>query len=90
MVSVTFGKEPIENGRLRGDEISLTVGKSTYTGRVGRNRMRISATVDGAADTEAVAMPLRAEARREQNAALDLLERLVGPVQVLQERRLFG
>jgi hypothetical protein len=47
MVSGTLGKEPIENGRLRGEEISLTVGKSTYTGRVERNRMRGSATVDG-------------------------------------------
>ena len=47
MVSGTLGKEPIENGRLRGEEISFTVGKSTYTGRVERNRMRVSATVDG-------------------------------------------
>ena len=47
MVSGTLGKEPIENGRLRGEEISLTVGKSTYTGRVETNRMRLSATVDG-------------------------------------------
>ena len=47
MVSGTLGKEPIENGRLRGDEISFTVGRSTYTGRVEGNRMRVSATVDG-------------------------------------------
>jgi SAM-dependent methyltransferase len=47
MVSGTLGKQPIENGRLRGDEISLTVGTSTYTGRVEGNRMRVSATVDG-------------------------------------------
>ena len=47
MVSGTLGKEPIENGRLRGDEISFTVGKSRYTGRVEGNRMRVSATVDG-------------------------------------------
>jgi hypothetical protein len=47
MVSGTLGKEPIEGGRLRGDEISLTVGQSTYTGRVEGNRMRLSATVDG-------------------------------------------
>ena len=47
MVSGTLGKEPIENGRLRGEEISFTVGKSTYTGRVEGNRMRVSATVDG-------------------------------------------
>ena len=47
MVSGTLGKEPIENGRLRGEEISFTVGKSRHTGRVAGNRMRISATVDG-------------------------------------------
>ena len=47
MVSGTLGKEPIENGRLRGEEISFTVGKATYTGRVEGNRMRVSATVDG-------------------------------------------
>ena len=47
MVSGTLGKEPIENGRLRGEEISFTVGGSTYTGRVERNRMRVSATVAG-------------------------------------------
>ena len=47
MVSGTLGKEPIENGRLRGEEISFTVGRSTYTGRVERNRMRVSATVAG-------------------------------------------
>jgi hypothetical protein len=47
MVSGTLGNEPIENGRLRGDEISLTVGKSIYKGRVDGNQMRVSATVDG-------------------------------------------
>ena len=47
MVSGTLGKEPIENGRLRGDEISFTVGEATYTGRVEENRMQVSATVDG-------------------------------------------
>ena len=47
MVSGTLGREPIENGRLRGEEISFTVGKSTYTGRVEGTRMRVSATVDG-------------------------------------------
>jgi hypothetical protein len=49
MLSGTLGKEPIENGRMRGDEISFTVGKTTYTGRVERNRMRVRATVDGKA-----------------------------------------
>jgi SAM-dependent methyltransferase len=47
MVSGTLGKEPIENGRLRGEEISFTVGASRYAGRVDGNRMRVSATVDG-------------------------------------------
>ena len=58
MVSGTLGKEPIENGRLRGEEISFTVGKSTYTGRVEGNRMRVSATVDGQAiEWTATALP---------------------------------
>ncbi len=47
MVSGTLGKEPIENGRLRGAEISFTVAGSAYSGRVDGNRMRISATVGG-------------------------------------------
>jgi hypothetical protein len=47
IVTGTLGKAPIENGRLRGEEISFTVGGSTYTGRVERNRMRVNATVDG-------------------------------------------
>jgi SAM-dependent methyltransferase len=47
MLSGTLGKEPIENGRLRGSEISFTVGTATYTGLVEDNRMRISATIDG-------------------------------------------
>ena len=47
MVSGTLGNEPIGNGRLRGEAISFTVGTLTYTGRVERNRMRVSATVDG-------------------------------------------
>jgi SAM-dependent methyltransferase len=47
MVSGTLGKEPIANGRLRGEEISFTVGSSRYTGRVEMSRMRVSATVDG-------------------------------------------
>jgi hypothetical protein len=46
-VSGTIGREPIENGRLRGEEISFTVGKATYRGRVEGNRMRVGATVDG-------------------------------------------
>jgi SAM-dependent methyltransferase len=49
MVSGTLGKEPIENGRLRGDAIAFTVGEAAYTGRVEGSRMRVSATVDGRA-----------------------------------------
>jgi SAM-dependent methyltransferase len=47
VVSGTLGKEPIEYGRLRGDEISFKVGETTYEGRVEESRMRIRATVDG-------------------------------------------
>ena len=47
MVSGTLGKEPIENGRLRGEEISFTAGKAAYTGRVDGSLMRVSAIVDG-------------------------------------------
>ena len=47
MVSGTLGKEPIENGRLRGEEISFSVGPAAYVGRVEGNRIRVSAPVDG-------------------------------------------
>jgi hypothetical protein len=58
MVSGTLGEERIENGRLRGEEISFTVGKSTYTGRVEGNRMRVSGTLDGEAiEWTATALP---------------------------------
>jgi SAM-dependent methyltransferase len=46
-VSGTLGREPIENGRLHGEEISFTVGGASYSGRVDGVRMRVSATVDG-------------------------------------------
>ena len=46
-VSGMLGHEPIESGRLRGEEISFTVGTATYRGRVDGDRMRVSATVDG-------------------------------------------
>ena len=46
-MSGTLGKEPIENGRLRGDEITFTVGEATYTGRVEETRMQVRATVNG-------------------------------------------
>ena len=47
VVSGTLGKAPIESGRLRGDEISFTIGTAAYRGRVDGYRMRVSATVDG-------------------------------------------
>ncbi|MEO8036947.1 MAG: methyltransferase domain-containing protein [Acidobacteriota bacterium] len=42
----TLGKQPIENGRLRGDVISFTVGTSTYTGRVNGTQIRMSTAAD--------------------------------------------
>lgn len=45
--SGTLGEQPIENGRLRGEEISFMVGATTYTGRVEGARMQIGSTVDG-------------------------------------------
>src|ERR1700681_1128754 len=46
-ISGTLGTEPIENGRIRGEEISFTVGTATYSGRVDGDRMRLSAPVNG-------------------------------------------
>jgi hypothetical protein len=46
-VSGTLGKDAIANGRLRGDEISFSVGSTAYTGRVDGPRMRLTAIVDG-------------------------------------------
>lgn len=58
IVSGTLGKEPIEDGRLRGEEISFTVGKATYKGRVEGNRMRVGGTVGGqVTEWTAVAQP---------------------------------
>ena len=58
VVSGTLAKDPIENGRLRGNEISFTVGQTTYTGRVEANRMQVRATVDGQpVEWTAVALP---------------------------------
>jgi hypothetical protein len=45
-VSGTLGSKPI-SGRLRGENISFTVGTTTYCGRTDGYRMRVSATVDG-------------------------------------------
>ncbi len=58
MLSGTLGKEPIENGRLRGDAISFTVGETAYTGRVDDNRMQVRAMVNGQpVEWTAVALP---------------------------------
>lgn len=46
-VSGTLGKDPIVDGRLRGDHIAFSVGTTTYSGRVQGNRMRVTATTDG-------------------------------------------
>jgi SAM-dependent methyltransferase len=46
-VSGTLGRDPIEHGRLRGDDITFTVGRATYRGRVTNDRMHVSAMVDG-------------------------------------------
>jgi len=45
MVSGTLGSTPITDGRLRGEDISFTVGNAKYTGRVSGNSM--SGTVSG-------------------------------------------
>ena len=46
-VSGTLGKDPIEHGRLRGEEITFTAGGIAYAGRVNGTRMRVRETVDG-------------------------------------------
>lgn len=46
-VTGTLGSEPIGNGRLRGEEISFTVGTTTYRGLVDGYRMRVTATAEG-------------------------------------------
>jgi hypothetical protein len=46
-LSGTLGDQPIENGRLRGEEISFTAGTVTYRGRVDGLRIRVSSMVDG-------------------------------------------
>jgi hypothetical protein len=47
MVSGSLGSAPISDGRLRGDEITFTVGKTKYTGRV--NGKTIQGTAAGGA-----------------------------------------
>jgi hypothetical protein len=56
--SGSLGEERIENGRVRGETISFTVGNATYTGRVSGPRMRVSARVAGKAiEWTATALP---------------------------------
>jgi hypothetical protein len=56
----TLGKDPIADGRLRGEAISFAVGSTMYGGRVEGTRMRVSATVDGKpVEWTAVATPQR-------------------------------
>lgn len=45
----TLGRDPIENGRLHGEEIAFTAGAVSYQGRIEDDRMKVSATVDGKA-----------------------------------------
>jgi precorrin-6B methylase 2 len=45
MVSGTLGSTPITDGRLRGDELTFTVGSAKYTGRVNGNT--ISGSIGG-------------------------------------------
>jgi len=49
-LSGTLANEPIEHGRLDGNEISFTVGETAYRGRVDGPRMRVAAD-DGPAST---------------------------------------
>ncbi|MGE0451525.1 MAG: methyltransferase domain-containing protein [Vicinamibacterales bacterium] len=46
-VSGTLGKQPIADGRLRGDELSFTVEGTPFVARVDGYRMQVSTTVDG-------------------------------------------
>jgi SAM-dependent methyltransferase len=45
--SGTLGDEPVQNGRLRGEEISFTVGTATFRGTVKGPVMRVEALIDG-------------------------------------------
>ena len=46
VVSGSLGGEPVTNGRLKGTEISFTVGATTYSGRVDDYRIRFRASGD--------------------------------------------
>jgi len=49
VVSGTLGKESIEDGRLRGDEIVFRIGGTAYEGRVEGYRMRVRPSAGGKA-----------------------------------------
>jgi hypothetical protein len=40
MLSGTFGSTAISAGRMRGEEITFTVGNAVYTGRVDGNSIK--------------------------------------------------
>jgi hypothetical protein len=42
-----LGKDPIENGRVRGEEFSFTVAGTAYQGRVDGLRMHARTMADG-------------------------------------------
>jgi Methyltransferase domain len=51
MLSGTLGSTPITDAKMRGDEISFTAGKATYTGRVNGSSMQ--GTISGGGDWSA-------------------------------------
>ena len=51
LVSGTFGTAAIENGRVRGDEVSFTAGGTPYTGRVTGDTMTGHAKAGGVETT---------------------------------------
>jgi SAM-dependent methyltransferase len=46
-LSGSLGRDPIDNARLRGNDISFTAGGVTYRGTVDDDRMRLTAIVEG-------------------------------------------
>jgi SAM-dependent methyltransferase len=58
MVSGMLGKDPIENGRVRGEDFSFTVAGTAYQGRVDGLRMHLRTMADGKpVDWTAQALP---------------------------------
>jgi hypothetical protein len=62
-VTGTLGRDPIENGRLRGEDLSFSVGGTEYRGRVTADRMRLAAIADGAEEWNIRALPGRGSRR---------------------------